>query len=351
MGVRAMTSQQALPEPPRLVTDRDSVSVLLAQSERAFRADLAEGPAWQRFQERTRRRHWVLWLAPAVACFAAVVVQARVRRAPVSEPAALSVAAEPVTPRPIAIAHTEVAPTATATTTAVKAPKLERRIPSAVPTVLAARPGDLGARPMASDIDDATCRRWASEGKREEAAQCFEVLGRGSGLAAEVALYQAARLSSDALHDAPRALALLDRHQQRFPGSPLRTEVEWLRVQNLEKVGRLDEALSASEALLATPSGRALGSKLHLLRGHIYAKAKGDCAHAVREFVALLGEPGAEGDEAELERAQCLAQLARPDEARAAYERYVRRADARHLALAEQRLLELGPIPAPEGRP
>ena len=346
MGVRAMTSQQALPEPPRLVTDRDSVSLLLAQSERAFRADLAEGPAWQRFQERTRRRHWVLWLAPAVACFAVVVVQARVRRAPASEPAALSVAAEPVTPRPVAIARAEVAATEAATATA---PKLERRIPSASLPLLGTRPGDLKGRPVASDVDDATCRRWASEGRREEATQCFEVLGRGSGLAAEVALYQAARLSSDVLHDAPRALALLDRHQQRFPGGPLRTEVEWLRVQNLEKVGQLDEALSASEALLTTPSGRALGSKLHLLRGHIYANAKGDCAHAVREFVALLGEPGAEGDEAELERAECLEKLARPAEARAAYERYARRADARHLALAEQRLLELAP--APEGRP
>jgi len=217
--------------------------------------------------------------------------------------------------------------------------------------VLAARPGELKAPLLASTVDDATCRRWSSEGKREEAAQCFEAVGQGTGLGAEVALYQAARLSSDVLHDAPRALALLERHQQRFPGGPLRAEVEWLRIQNLERVGQLEEALSASEALLATPSGRALGSKLHLLRGRIYAKAKGDCAHAVRELVALLGEPGAEGDEGELERAQCLEQLARPDEARAAYERYTRRANAQHVALAEQRLLALGPGPKQEAQP
>ena len=347
MGVSKMTSERSVSEPPRLVLERDNVSVLLRQSEQAFRADLAEGPAWHRFQQKTQRKRWVLWLAPAMASVAIAVAlaAAHFRRPPAAEFAALSVTAEPImTAEPIAMPE----PVSSASESEHTA---DRRIPSPVAARVATPIGRIAARPMPTSVDDATCRRWAHEGKAEQAVRCFEMLSQGAGLGAEVALYQAARLSGDGLRDPRHALALLDQHQQRFPNSALRGEVEWLRVQTLERVGELDEALSASDALLATPSGRSLASKLHLLRGHIYAKARSDCAHAVREFVELLGEPGADGDDAELERAQCLEKLARPSEARAAYEHYLQRSDARQAPLAEQRRLMLGSQPAAEAQP
>ncbi len=180
---------------------------------------------------------------------------------------------------------------------------------------------------------------------------CFRAIASGSGLPAEVALYEAARLTSDSLHDAARALDLLAEHQLRFPSSALRIEVEWLRVRSLEHVGRLDEALSASEALLDAPGGRVLAPKLHALRGRIYGSTRHDCAHAVREYVALLGEPGSAGDDAEFRRAACLEQLERPDEARAAYQRYLDRRDPSHAEAARTRLSALGLSAVPPATP
>ena len=164
---------------------------------------------------------------------------------------------------------------------------------------------------------------------------------------AEVALYEAARLTADPLHDAARALDLLSEHQQRFPNSALRIEVEWLRVRSLEHVGRLDEALTESEALLDAAGGRVLAPKLHALRGRIYGVARHDCAHAMREYVALVGEPDRTGDDAEFRRAECLEQLQRPDEARSAYQHYLDRRDPSNAERARARLAALGPSVAP----
>jgi tetratricopeptide (TPR) repeat protein len=198
--------------------------------------------------------------------------------------------------------------------------------------------------------DEATCRRLSSEGRLEQAVACFQVVGRGTDLKSEVALYEAARLSGEGLHDPQRALALLEQYSKRFPSSALRGEVEWLRVRNLERTGQLEDALNASEELLSSPVGRPLASKLHLMRGHIYQRGRSDCAHAVREYVALLGEPGKDGDDAEFQRAQCLEQLGQPSEARVAYERYLTRKDAHDAELATQRLNALSSASPAEGQ-
>jgi len=182
--------------------------------------------------------------------------------------------------------------------------------------------------------------------------ECYQTIARESGIGAEVALYEAARLSAEALGDAPGALALIEQHTARFPKSVLRVEVEWLKIRSLERAERLDEALSASEALLDSSVGRALAPKLHLLRGRIYADARHECRLALSEYVALLGEPGPAGDEAEFKRARCLEQLQRVDEARAAYQRYLGRADARSAEIARARLVAISNSAQPsEGQP
>jgi tetratricopeptide (TPR) repeat protein len=204
----------------------------------------------------------------------------------------------------------------------------------------------------AEPLTDASCRAWASQARPERAIDCYQTIARESGIGAEVALYEAARLSAEALDDAPRALALLEQHGARFPNTVLRVEVEWLEIRSLERAGRLDEALSASEALLDSAAGRALAPKLHLLRGRIYADTRHECALAVREYVALLGEPGPGGDEAEFKRAQCLEQLHKPEEARAAYQRYLARVDARSAEAARARLVAISnSAQASEGQP
>ncbi|HEX2673618.1 MAG TPA: hypothetical protein VHM25_22220, partial [Polyangiaceae bacterium] len=88
-------------------------------------------------------------------------------------------------------------------------------------------------------LTDATCRAWVSQGRADRAVECYRSLARESGIGAEVALYEAARLSIEALGDAPRALALLEEHGARFPSSVLRVEVKWLEIRSLERAGRL----------------------------------------------------------------------------------------------------------------
>lgn len=227
---------------------------------------------------------------------------------------------------------------------------LERRIPPPPSALPRSRPSSSVSASSATSSSygietvpsapstDATCRAWVSQRHPERAVECYRTLARESGIGAEVALYEAARLSIEALGDAPRALALLEQHNARFPSSVLRIEVKWLEIRSLERAGRLDEALSASEALLDSPAGRSLAPKLHLLRGRIYADARHECALALPEYVALLGEPGQAGDEAEFNRARCLDQLHRTEEAGAAYRRYLDRADARSADAARVRL-------------
>ncbi len=344
-------------DPPRLVQQDDAEGALLTGAQREFSRGLDEAGAWQRFQRaKNASSRWSLtrwwWFAPAFAALAILAMHVRAERELERELVALA-------PEPVAPVASELPVTASSS-------ENERRnAPGEVPMPTVPRAGialraarsSSNLAPAAASIGapseaftDATCRRFSSEGKLEQAVSCFEALGHGAGLSADVALYEAARLSAERLRDPSRALNLLERHAQQFPDSALRGENAWLRVVSLERAGELDAALRESEQLLAGPFGRTLSAKIHLLRGRIYRQNRGDCGHALPEYVALLGEPGASGDEAELGRAACFEQLGQTADAIAAYERYLRRADPRQPARASERLRALrGDPPIPEG--
>ena len=326
-------------EPPRLASRDDPTGRLLREAERAFRAQLSPERAWKRLQAR-RYRRWTVRFAVLAAATAAAVAFTRHQ---------LEVRAETDVPTLVAeqIPRTQPSPTPRQ---AVDSVEPEQRVsppasggprprPSAclVPTSRSSAALPLPTEPLT----ELTCRDLASHARPERAVDCYQTIARQSGIGAEVALYEAARLSAEALDDAPRALVLLEQHGTRFPNSVLRVEVEWLKIRSLERAGRLDEALSASEGLLVSAAGRTLAPKLHLLRGRIYAGPRHECALALSEYVALLGEPGPAGDEAEFNRARCLEQLHKPDEARAAYQRYLGRPDARSAEAARARLAAL----------
>jgi tetratricopeptide (TPR) repeat protein len=199
------------------------------------------------------------------------------------------------------------------------------------------------AEAASAPATEAKCREWSAAGRTEKAIDCFRSVARGTGLEGEVALYEAARLTADGLHDPSRALGLLAEYDKRFTGGAMRGEAAWLRIRAQRDAGRFDEALAGSEALLASPEGRALASELHWLRGQIYQENRHDCASAVSELVALVGEPGERGDAAEVRRARCLEQLGRTDDAVAAYERYLARPEPRRASEAKSRLSALHP--------
>jgi len=323
----------------------DRAGRLLRDADQAYRSQLSEELAWKRFQSQRQQWRVVRFTLLAVALGLAVVV-VRHRwsepRIPVDVP---TLVAERV-PTPPPSSHLP---------SPSRAAALDRRIPpspsaSVVPVRSSGRAPSSGAIVARSSepLTDSICRSLVSQARSKQAVDCFQMLARESGLGAEVALYEAARLSAEALGDPRRALALLEQHGTRFPASVLRVEVEWLKIRSLERAGRLDEALSASETLLDSAAGRSLASKLHLLRGRIHAESRHDCPLAVTEFVALLGEPGPAGDEAEFKRAQCLEQMRRPDEARSAYLRYLGRVDPRSADVARARLEALSNAAHPE---
>ena len=329
MGDPAAMNGESGPEPRRLRSEDSPAGRLLRRADGAYREGLAEGSAWRRFESRNTGNYWALAAAAATCCLLLIALSVRSQRgirSVESAPVAVMPERLPVRPPVSELSNPPTAPTASP----LPAPAIHR--------AFGARLLRAAVAVAPEQVTDATCRGLASAGKLEDAVVCFEALGKGAGLKAEVALYEAARLSGERLHDARRAIELLDQHRFRFAESALRGEVGWLRVRSLERVGKYDEALSASEELLATPAGRPLASRLHLLRGQIYGARHKDCGLAVREYVALLGEAGPAGDEAEFERAQCLERLSRPSEALAAYRRYLERADARRAVAARGRI-------------
>jgi hypothetical protein len=316
-------------DPRRLVHQGGPIGRLLESSELGFRSGLSEAASWRRLEarlDRRRRRPPIHYLAVACAACAFALFafgSFRGRRATVSLP----LSAEPVSSL-VARFEPERVPAGLASA--------EPSLPSkAVPGALHRPP------PARSPASDPGCSELADEQSFERAVDCYRGLAGGGDIRADVSLYEAARLSAGALHDPARALDFVDQYQLRFPGGAMRGEIAWLRVQSLERLGRVDDALAESEALLGTPLGRALSPKLHLLRGRIFAEQRGDCGRALSEYVSLVGEPGVEADSAELARANCLVRLGRDGEARTAYEQYLKRPDARGRPGAEQSLSAL----------
>lgn len=169
---------------------------------------------------------------------------------------------------------------------------------------------------------------------------CYVVEARGSGLGAEVALYEIARLRQDALSDTAGALGALREHRSRFPTGALRTEVDLSIAELLPRLGRYREALDQATALLgAYPRGERRG-ELQLLRGHVLREGLHDCANAERAYSAALeaAAGGRAADPAAFWRAVCLETLGRREEAREAYERYLRRASPALAAEAKRRM-------------
>ena len=102
-------------------------------------------------------------------------------------------------------------------------------------------------------------------------------------LAAELALYERARLESNALGRGEAALATLEEHGQRFPHGVLASEVGITRIELLIRLGRTDAALGAIEQALKGALGQERPGDLLALKGDLLA-ARGDCATALETF-------------------------------------------------------------------
>jgi hypothetical protein len=99
------------------------------------------------------------------------------------------------------------------------------------------------------------------------AAACYARQAEGSGLAAELALFELSRLRVSALSDAPGAVRALEEHQRRFPAGALSQQVQLAMVRTLSAAGRHADALRALEPLIAR--GGPKRAELEQLRGEL----------------------------------------------------------------------------------
>jgi hypothetical protein len=113
---------------------------------------------------------------------------------------------------------------------------------------------------------------------------CWQARSRGPGLAAEIAAYEIGRLQRDALANPAAALEAFQACRQRFPRGSLRPEVDLSIVELLPVLGRFQQALDESAALLATSPVPERRAELHRLRGDVYRDGLGDTAAAMREY-------------------------------------------------------------------
>jgi hypothetical protein len=327
---RPLKSEPSIePAPDRLIEQNGAAGELLRAAERIYQTAGSEVDAWQKVMKRSHRGTvaFLVSLAFAAAVASALGTSNLLRQMKGS--ATFQVEAD----RP-SLQVTEPAPRLPEERPAVLAAPLQA--PAALPRSSALR------SPAPAPTDESGCRSLAgSVAGVDRAVECFRRIGQGSTLASELALYEGAKLAFEHHREPRRILTWLDDYKRRFPDGTMRGEVEWLRVQLLQRAGRVADALAESEVMLGTPVGRSLAPQLHMLRGRIFQDNRNDCASAASEFVALVGEPGNAGDEAELRRAECLQKLGRTTDAAAAYAQYLRRVNPLQGARAREQLTAL----------
>jgi len=158
----------------------------------------------------------------------------------------------------------------------------------------------------------------------QAAEHCYvQRAAESSGLSAEAALYELARLRRDVRRDSKGALQALNDYRERFPQGSLRNEVGLSRVELLSELGRSREALNEAEALLGSAKGGERAAELYLLRGGIYRRDLSDFARAAQEYAQAEAFGGTAGAEATRLRGLSLEALGDVEGALEAYRRYL----------------------------
>jgi ferric-dicitrate binding protein FerR (iron transport regulator) len=193
-------------------------------------------------------------------------------------------------------------------------------------------------RPAAAAPNPEPCLAMARQGQTREALRCLQPISRGSGLSAEMAIYEISRLQRDVLGDGPAALATLQGYATRFPDGALHAEAQLSRISLLARLGHTQEALAESGRLLSGAGGRERGAELHLLRGDLMRERLGDCDGAIKEYALAEADRRGSGAEATLGHARCFENQGRKTEAAALYRACIERGQGRTASEARRRL-------------
>lgn len=114
------------------------------------------------------------------------------------------------------------------------------------------------------------CAQLAREGAAERALGCYEELAAGSGITAELAVFEQARLEGKLLRRPERALLRLDSYRRRFPNGSLRAEVMLAQIDWLVTTGNSARALAVVEEALASGLLRERSAELSRLRDQLH---------------------------------------------------------------------------------
>lgn len=355
-----MSTEKPVSAPPRL--SEGALGRLLKQANREFAADLDQPAAFRRVNERlAASRSWLAprprWWVPAtllvIGGFAVTRllpvddVTVVVAEAPSVHRSVPPVAS--VSPEPEAIVEQPTAPPkprgAGTLQRRAEAPSVPSVAPSPTPRGSASgseppppKPPE-AATPGTSGGPD--CLSLARGGKTGDAEACFLSRAEGSGLAAEMALYEVARLRRDVLADAQGALGALAQYRARFPAGSLRREVDMSQLELLLQLGRSEEALQQSAELIGSSASGERAAELYLLRGNILRK-QGRFAAAAGEY-ELAEQAGARVAEVKYFRALCLEALGRGAEAASLFRQYLEQPRRLYAEDAKRRMEKLQP--------
>jgi hypothetical protein len=134
------------------------------------------------------------------------------------------------------------------------------------PVARAAAPKASGANGSSGGGGARACADLARTGDAEAALTCYERLASGSGMTAELALFERARLEGKALRRPDRALKTLEVYRRRFPNGSLRPEVMLARIDWLVRSDDREGARQAVDEALASGLLRERTAELSRLR-------------------------------------------------------------------------------------
>jgi len=264
--------------PKRLAENDDAVGQLLSASLQAHAPGPSETDSWNRLRAARRRpRALWLWCGALASCAIVTLVFLSARRshdewrtlARAESWVLAAPTAKSVEPIPAAVNITDGKPAKDRPARAMKSEE---------------KPQSAAATPPSTRAEDTQeCASLAREGNIGQATHCYDSIARGSSMAAELALYEKARLESRALGEQQRALDSLNEHSRRFPNGVLAAEVEMTRIELLSRTGRTREALIAIEHALDGAIGRERGADLLAIRGDIYS-TQNNCDKATEDY-------------------------------------------------------------------
>lgn len=333
------------PSPKRLMEQDDALGTLLRRAGEEYQEGLDANRALLRLQDKRRpplRGTW-LWGASAVLAVVALLVARPWQRSSAAEASltAESLGSKSSLPGEKAALARPASAAFVPPVTPLRSSVREAARGDARPARQATKPASSAtAEAPAAPVAEPDCLAFARGGDPKAAAACFTERASGSGLSAQVALYERSRLERDALGRPAQALSTLDSYLERFPSGSLNGEARFSRLELLARLGRNQEALEASRAFLGSSFGVERAAEVHLLRGNLLLR-QGQATAAGVEYRSALGAPGRVGDDAAYQLAVALESSGDTQRARAAYERYLERQGARHATAAKARLAEL----------